>query len=72
MDQWVRVESQRLLFIQQHQKDLKAEKYDDLCSAIREGDVENAGVRLILPPTYKGSPRDMSAASIGCFVGIGV
>ena len=40
-----------------NQKTIKAEKYNGLLDASNSGDLANAGVKIILPPTITGSPR---------------
>ena len=61
IDQWVKLEEQRLNWIRFNQTKLKVELYIGLQDAIREGDAQNAGRHVILPSTHAQSPRNMSA-----------
>eukprot|EP00501_MAST-03F_sp_TOSAG23-6_P001966 GSMAST32.ASY1.ANO1.2050.1 assembled CDS len=60
VDQWVKIEEGRLNYLRFNQKQIKAELYQELEEAIADGDAHNAGRRIVLPATHKGSPRDMT------------
>ena len=57
VDQWAKVQLSRLEWIEHNQKNIRAEKYCGLFDALTAGDLEDAGTRIILPPTVYGSPR---------------
>ena len=50
-------ENARMKWVLDNQKTIKAEKYNELLDASSTGDLANAGVKIILPPTITGSPR---------------
>ena len=54
---WARVEASKLNWDKLHQKEIRAEKYNGLIDAQSDGDLANAGKKVILPPTIYGSPR---------------
>lgn len=59
---YVRIESQRLHFLRTNQKQLRAEKYNNLMDTLYNEDSEsgqNIGKMIILPSSYIGSPRHM-------------
>ena len=60
VDMYVKAESERLLYIKLHQKELRADKYIHLCDGINN-DVgqEGLGQLVILPSSFTGSPRYM-------------
>ena len=57
VDMWCKIEAARLHWAKTHQKEIKAEKYSGLLDAIAQNDLQNAGRKIILPPTIYGSPR---------------
>lgn len=60
VDMWVKIESERLLYIKLHQSELRAESYIHLRDAIvNDGNVRDIGQLVILPSTFTGSPRHM-------------
>ena len=60
-DMYVKVEEQRLKFLQmqENQKTLKADTYSGLADAIQANEHSLAGKRIILPATFTGGPRYM-------------
>ena len=56
-DAYVKAEHERLCWIKNHQKEIRAEKYQCLLDAVNENDGPNAGRKVILPPTFTESPR---------------
>lgn len=55
---WVKIESERLLYLRNNQAQLRCEDYIHLRDSIaHDGNVENTGQLCILPSTYTGSPR---------------
>lgn len=60
VDMYVKVETERLLYIRLNQSKLRSEQYIDLRDAIAtDGDARNVGRQTILPSSYTGSPRHM-------------
>ena len=61
VDGWYRVEKGRILWQKLHQHELRAEKYQGLFDAQNNDDqnvdLEDRGRRIILSPTFYGSPR---------------
>ena len=57
VDQASKIENARMKWVLDNQKTIKAEKYNGLLDASSTGDLANAGVKIILPPTITGSPR---------------
>ena len=53
----VLVESSRIHWVKNNQKQITAEKWSGLLDAVAENDLQNAGKRIILPPSIYGSPR---------------
>ncbi|CAF4836778.1 unnamed protein product [Pieris macdunnoughi] len=57
---YVKVETERLIFIRLNQAKLRPEEYIHLRDAINaDGNAQNVGRKTILPATYVGSPRHM-------------
>ena len=56
-DMWAKIEGSRLDWVRHNQKTIKAEKYNGLIDAQADNDLNNAGKRIILPPSFYGSPR---------------
>ena len=56
-DMWAKIEGGRLDWIRNNQRTIKAEKYNGLLDAQANNDLNNAGRRIILPPSFYGSPR---------------
>jgi hypothetical protein len=61
VDTFARIDQERLNFIRTHQKDIRAEQYQGLQEHLLANDGERVGQRIVLPATYIGSPRNMSA-----------
>jgi len=60
VDMYVKIESERLLYIRLNQKKLRVEDYIHLRDAIaNDGNAANIGQMCILPASYTGSPRHM-------------
>ena len=56
----------RLLYCLHHQKELKACKYRVISDAMTAQEVSNLGGKIILPPTFTGSPRYFMKAYQDC------
>ena len=61
VDQYTKMEMQRLRYIKMNQGTLRAEVYQGLSDAVTAGDDAGVtvGTRIILPATFIGSPRSM-------------
>ncbi|KAL0337588.1 UNVERIFIED_CONTAM: hypothetical protein Scaly_2033900 [Sesamum calycinum] len=61
VDNYVKIETQKLRWVRFHQHDIRAELYEGLqdCLDAGENDAGNVGRRTILPSSFIGSPRDM-------------
>lgn len=60
VDMYVKIESERLLYIRLNQRKLRVDDYVHLKDAIaNDGNVDNLGALVILPATFTGSPRHM-------------
>ncbi|XP_075437913.1 LOW QUALITY PROTEIN: uncharacterized protein LOC142476424 [Ascaphus truei] len=60
VDMYAKIESERLLYILLHQKQLRVDQYIHLRDAVgNDGNVDNIGKMFILPATFTGSPRHM-------------
>ena len=61
VDQYAKIEQERLNYCLYHQQELRAELYQGLADAITSGDVEGAtvGRKIILSSSFTGSPRCM-------------
>ena len=57
VDSSAKIEGCRLTSAKQHQSTIRAEKYQGLLDSIEAGDENNAGRKIILPPSIYGSPR---------------
>ena len=62
VDQWAKIESGKLLWLKQHQKELRVDCYASVRDAmLNDGaDPSELGRRVILPSTHVGSPRYMN------------
>ncbi|XP_054275666.1 uncharacterized protein LOC128994867 [Macrosteles quadrilineatus] len=68
VDMYEKVESERLLYVRTHQKELRAENYIHLQDAlIRDDNVEQMGRKVILPSTFTGGPRYMHSRTQDAF-----
>lgn len=61
MDAYTAIEESRLLWIRSNQRELRADLYKNVTDAIVRGDTKSdwVGKRIILPPSFTGSPRYM-------------
>lgn len=61
VDMYVRIESSRLKFIKDNQRNLRSDLYDNLTDFLNDGDNDSTSVgrKVILPSTFIGSPRNM-------------
>ena len=60
IDQWAKIEAHRLMWCRNNQAQLRAELYHVMVDVVNSGDVidrEQAGNRIVLPPSQLGSPR---------------
>jgi hypothetical protein len=64
VDQYCKVESQRLSYLRTHQDSIRADLYQGLADALHEADGEldmnNIGRRVILPSSFTGGPHTCS------------
>jgi hypothetical protein len=62
VDQYAKIEQERLNYARTHQKELRAELYKGVVDATHAGDsASDIGQRIVLPATFNGSPREMHA-----------
>ncbi|XP_073827769.1 uncharacterized protein [Musca autumnalis] len=61
VDMYAKIETERLNYIRNHQKELRAESYVNLRDALRreDTDLSDLGQLIILPSTFTGGPRYM-------------
>ena len=60
VDMYAKVETERLIYLRTHQRQLRVESYIHLRDAVlNDGDTTNMGQLVILPSTYVGGPRYM-------------
>ncbi|VDI62821.1 Hypothetical predicted protein [Mytilus galloprovincialis] len=61
VDQFAKIEQERLNYCLYHQHELRSELYQGLSDAINSGDFDGAtvGKKIILPSSFTGSPRCM-------------
>ncbi|MCH79269.1 ATP-dependent DNA helicase PIF1 [Trifolium medium] len=61
VDSFSTIESGRLRYLKEHQKDLRADMYKGLTEAILRGDLDatNTGKRIVLPASFVGGARYM-------------
>ena len=64
VDQYCKVESQRLQYVSQNQSKLRTHLYSGVEDATKKGDrdASSVGKRVILPSSFGGSPRALHAA----------
>ena len=55
VDNYVKVETERLSFIERNQNDIRKERSDIICGE----NIKDRGQRIIIPPSYVGGPRYM-------------
>jgi Helitron helicase-like domain at N-terminus len=54
VDQWLKIEGERLLWIRLNQRKIKADQYQGLADAFAANDSSNAGQHVVLPSTFSG------------------
>lgn len=61
VDAYTAIEERRLLWIRSNQRELRADLYKNVSDAIVRGDTTSdaVGKRIVLPPSFTGSPRYM-------------
>ncbi|XP_073119661.1 uncharacterized protein [Henckelia pumila] len=61
VDNYVKIETQRLRWIRTNQHNIRSELYQGLqdCLDVGENNAGNIGHRIVLPSSFIGSPRDM-------------
>jgi Helitron helicase-like domain at N-terminus len=59
VDMWVKIEQERLNYIQNHQDEIKAECYAGLADAVAANATRDAGSYVVLNSSFTGSPRYM-------------
>jgi len=59
VDQYAKIEQERLNWVKTHQTEIRAELYQGLTDALRTDDVAHTGVNIILPSSFTGGPRYM-------------
>ena len=56
-DNYAKAENERMKWVRNHQKEIRADKYQGLLDAVDANDGVNAGQKVILPPSVTASPR---------------
>ncbi|XP_073296895.1 uncharacterized protein [Primulina huaijiensis] len=61
VDNYVKIETQRLRWIRSNQRDIRSELYQGLQDCLHGGEnnAGNVGTRIVWPSSFGGSPRDM-------------
>jgi hypothetical protein len=59
VDQYSKVESQRLGFIRHHQQELRVDLYKGVADALLHDNIQDVGRMVVLPATFIGGPRHM-------------
>ncbi len=59
VDQFAKIELGRLNFFRHNQDKIRAEKYINIANANSEKSGKSIGTRIVLPSTFKGSPRNL-------------
>ncbi len=60
VDQYAKIEQNRLFYIRTHQKDIRADLYQGLMDAVHNNQTLNdIGRRIVLPSSFTGGPRNM-------------
>ena len=61
VDQFAKIEEERLAYIRSHETELRVDQYQHLCDPINNdhADAENTGRLVILPSSHTGGPRYM-------------
>jgi len=57
VDMYAKIESERLAFLRNNQRQMRVDTYGNLQDAINAGDAVSSKLGTILPPSYTGSPR---------------
>lgn len=61
VDQYAKIENQRLTYLRLNQKKLRAELYQGLVDAVNpNGELRHIGRRVVLPSSFAGGPRNMT------------
>ncbi|XP_062714405.1 uncharacterized protein LOC115261339 [Aedes albopictus] len=61
VDMYVKIESERLLYVRLNQRKLRVEQYVHLRDAVaNDGNIDSLGTLVILPSSFTGSPRHMA------------
>lgn len=61
VDMYIKVEHQRLRYIESHQSSLRSESLQAVIDAMGNETARELGSHIILPPSFTGGPRDMNA-----------
>ena len=61
VDMYIKVEQQRLRYIEEHQEAIRGEALQGVIDAMDNETARNIGSHIILPPSFTGGPRDMNA-----------
>jgi hypothetical protein len=61
VDTYIKIESSRLDYIRNHQREIRADLYQGLVDSLHagEGRSEAVGKRTVMPASFIGGPRDM-------------
>ena len=57
VDQFAKIEAERINYIKHHQEELRADQYQRIVDAA--GDLRNIGKKVVLPSSFTGGPRYM-------------
>lgn len=61
VDVYAKIESERMQYIRNHQKELRSEQYSTLCDALASDvSASSVGKLVVLPSSFTGSPRYMN------------
>lgn len=61
VDQFARIDEERLSYLRGNQAKIRADLYSNLEDHVERNDSERIGTRTVLPSSYIGGPRNMSA-----------
>lgn len=59
VDQYVSIETHRLNWVQQHQKEIRADLYKEVQAAMAADELGKVGRHVVLPSSFRGGPRDL-------------
>jgi hypothetical protein len=61
VDTYIKIESSRLDYIHNHQKEIRADLYQELVDSLHigEGRAKAIGKWIVMPSSFIGGPRDM-------------